>query len=499
MSTPPFGVTAQGFHLKRLEDIKKELEEIFKGEFGQEQNLSPTSKTGQKIAIFSERESLLWQLAQAIYDAFSIEKAEDIDVDNLASLTNQTREAATRSTLIGRIGGTPTTFIAAGFIGSVFGSASSRFQTLLDATIGATGIDEVQSLAFSAIPDSGSFQLIFGAETTTAILFSDAAIDVENALNALTTLSAVSVTGDFTSGFVITFTGADGEATQSKLQVTNNTLVLLPSTAVTVTVTEDTKGFPPFIDVEFEAEVTGPTVANAATFTVIETPVAGVTQLTNPLDAIVGRDIQTDAEFKQTRKENLQKKGTAANQGIRNAVLAVEDVIQVIVIGNRSNVVDIDGRPPHSFEAVVDGGVDQDIADTIFASGAEGIQAFGTVTVPVIDSQGFSHDIGFSRATVIEIHMIVNIVQNLDPTEGPLYPATGDQDVEDAILAFTQDFKINQDVIVNQLFTPINTIAGIIGIEILIGTSPAPTLSDNIPIGTVEKADFDGSRITVNS
>ena len=73
------------------------------------------------------------------------------------------------------------------------------------------------------------------------------------------------------------------------------------------------------------------------------------------------------------------------------------------------------------------------------------------------------------------------------------------QDVEDAILAFTQDFRINQDVIVNQLFTPINTIAGIIGIEILIGTAPSPTLSDNIPIGTVEKADFDGSRITVNS
>jgi uncharacterized phage protein gp47/JayE len=494
-----FGVTPVGFEIKRFEDIDKELIDAFKAAFGQQHNLSTESKTGQLKAIYAERESLLWQLAQAIYDSFSIEKAENIDVDNLASLTNETRDAATSSILTGRIGGTPTTLVAAGFIGSVFGSPTSRFQTLLDATIGATGIDEVQSLAFSDIPDSGSFQLVFGLETTTAILFSDAAIDIENALNALTTLSAVSVSGNFTSGFIITFTGADGETTQAKLQVTNNTLVLLPSTAVTVTVTEDTKGFPPFIDVEFEAEVTGPTVANADTFTVIETPVAGVTQLTNSLDAILGRDIQTDSEFKQTRKENLQKKGTAANEGIRNAVLAVEDVIQVIVVGNRTSAIDLDGRPPHSFETIVDGGVDQDIAETIFASGAEGIQAFGSITVPVIDSQGFSHDIGFSRATVIEIHMIVNIVQNLDPTEGPLYPATGDQDVEDAILAFTQDFRINQDVIVNQLFTPINTIAGIIGIEILIGTSPSPTLSDNIPIGTVEKSDFDGSRITVNS
>ena len=54
-------------------------------------------------------------------------------------------------------------------------------------------------------------------------------------------------------------------------------------------------------------------------------------------------------------------------------------------------------------------------------------------------------------------------------------------------------------MVVNQLYTPINTVPGVIGIEVLIDIAPTPTQSDNISIDINELADFDSSRIAVNS
>ncbi len=84
--------------------------------------------------------------------------------------------------------------------------------------------DEVQTLTFSATPDLGDFKLKINGQTTVAIDNADAAIDVENALNGLASLSGVSVAGTFGAGFVITFAGADGDTPQDLLEVVDNTL-----------------------------------------------------------------------------------------------------------------------------------------------------------------------------------------------------------------------------------------------------------------------------------
>lgn len=97
--------------------------------------------------------------------------------------------------------------------------------------------DEIQRLTFQDIPDAGSFKLIHNGNTTTALAYNAAAIDVQNALNALPSLSAVTVAGNFATGFVITFAGADGAQNQELLQVTDNSLVTIGSvllSAITV-------------------------------------------------------------------------------------------------------------------------------------------------------------------------------------------------------------------------------------------------------------------------
>lgn len=491
-----FGLTNTGFRLKTLSDIQEETKQSLKNAFGEGINLSASSPLGQIKGVLDERESLLWELAQATYNSQYPNTATDVSLDNVVSLNGITRLEATKSKVTARIFGNLSTVVPVGFIAFVVGNDSAKFETTTSDTIHA-GIDEVQKIAFSAVPTSGEFKLTFNSNETAAILFSDTNTEVENELNALPDLSEVSVSGDYTSGFTVTFTGSDGEKEQALLEVSTNTLS--DGAPVTTTVTEETKGYLPYVDMEMTAVDTGPTIANSGSLTEIDTPTSGIDSITNLLDAEVGRDVETDSELKLRRLTLLQRSGTATIEGIRNAILLVTDVVQAVVIENDTLTTDAGGRPAKSFESFVLGGANQDIADVIFASKPAGIATHGTESESVTDSQGLVHTIKFSRPVEKDIWMIINVTANTDPQEGPLYPVDGDTLVENAVLEFVEDFVIGQDVVVNQLYTPINTVAGVIGIEILVGLSASPTLSDNIPIDVTEIARFDSSRITVNS
>lgn len=387
-----YGITSTGFVAKRLADIKAEIEDAFRSAFGVGINLDALSPLGQMTGIVAERESLIWELAEEIYNSQYPDTASGASLDNVASISNITRLAATYSTVEGRVSGANGTFVPIGFIVSVSGNPAARFITIGSGTI------------------------------------------------------------------------AGG-----------------------------------FVDLDFQAEDTGPVQAAAGSLTVIETPLVGVDSVTNALDATLGRDTETDAELKQRRAELLQRSGTATIEGIRRHVLDVVDVLECTVIENSSGMIDGAGRPPKSFETIVSGGIDADIAAAIFEAKAAGIETCGDFTETVVDSQGISHDIKFSRPIDKNIWLIINITPNTDLNEGDMYPASGDQDVEDAILVYGAAFRMGQDVVNNQMFTPINSVPGVIGIEVLAGFADPPTASANLSIAADELAVFDSTRITVNS
>lgn len=104
----------------------------------------------------------------------------------------------------------------------------------------------VQEVSFSAEPTAGSFKLKHGADTSAAIAFDDAAADVQVALRALTGFSSVTVAGDFTAGFVVTFTGVTGPV--SVLEVVENSLDDTDGNNVEVTVATTTPGQSPGVE-----------------------------------------------------------------------------------------------------------------------------------------------------------------------------------------------------------------------------------------------------------
>ena len=253
-----------------------------------------------------------------------------------------------------------------------------------------------------------------------------------------------------------------------------------------------------YVDLPFQAESTGPVEAPVGTLTVIETPVSGVTSANNSTEAIVGRAVETDAELRLRRLRVLARSGTATVNGIRNAVLAVADVSQCMVIENASGTTDGDGRPPYSFETVVLGGTDADIAAAIFSAKPAGIQTYGTSYAVVVDSQNISHTIYFSRPSQITMHLEISVHPNADPDEGDVYPTNGDDLVKAAVLAYAEAaYYMGHDVVLSQFYTPINTVPGVLSIAIRQSVDGATWYSTNKAIAANQIATFDVARMTV--
>jgi uncharacterized phage protein gp47/JayE len=245
--------------------------------------------------------------------------------------------------------------------------------------------------------------------------------------------------------------------------------------------------------VDCTAEVTGPTQVLAGTLTVIETPVTGLTAVTNVEDGTLGRNLETDAELRIRRAETLQKAGAAAIDAIRARLLDLSGVTDVIAFENDTLVTDLAGRPAKSFEMVVNGGDEQLIADTIWAAKAGGIRTYGSETTSVTDSQGIARQINWSRPTLVPIYLIVNIIKTNQ------FPAGGAAEVQSRIVANGNSLGIGNDVIVYPgLILSVAGIPGIIDIDILVSKNPTPTLSDNIDILPNEIAVFDLTRTEVN-
>jgi uncharacterized phage protein gp47/JayE len=485
------GLTTAGFERKRLADIKTEIEDSLKNSLGASINLTPPSVFATIIGIFAEREDLVWQLAENVYNSSYPDTAEGTSLDNVVAITGITRQPATESTVANvNLFGTAGTNVPAGTVFSVDGNPDARFETDAGVTLVA-GTDEIQNVAFSATPTSGSFRLVYEDESTSLIPFTANAAAVQAALNALTDLSGVTVSGSFAAGFAVTFAGDDGKIDQPALTISDNTLD--NAGAVTITITTPTPGVPQAV-VNCTAQSAGATQAPARTLTVIETPVAGLDSVLNMTDAVVGRDTETDVELRLRRSQSLQVAGAATVEAIISSLRNVEDVSAVIVIENDTDAVDGEGRPPHSFEAIVQGGADQAIADEIWATKPAGIATFGTETENVTDSIGVVHSIKFSRPAPVDIYII------LDLTTDSNFPVDGATQAENLILARAAErFGIGDDVIViPTLIAAIDPIPGILDAVIKVGTAPGPTLDNNIPIAVGEVASFDSSRITVN-
>lgn len=508
-----YGLTNEGFVPKTIDVIQDEVDEALKSKFGKYINTLPQSVFGQLKGIFSEREALLWELAEAIYNSQYPDTAEGTSQDNVLALTGLKRLDARYSKSIGQaFVGTAGTTVPQGTKIHVQNNTGSVFSTDADLVLSA-GVDEVQGIAFAPAPASGSFKLVYKAQSTVALNWNDSAATIQAALRALTGLETVVVTGSIAAGLTITFTGvSSGLRPHDLLTTDDNTLLGGGAVPVVITITESTPGeYQGTVDCT--ADDTGPISGNENTLTEIMTPVSGLSSTYNPDDIQIGRDIETSAEARIRREENLQISDAGPVEAIRSKIIALNDIEgatvfieSCIVFENVTNAVDARGLNPKSIKVYVyqTGGVttrDDEIAEAIFASKPGGIETMGSVSKTVVDSQGINHTIKSDRPTAIPIYLDLVLTVDSD------YPTDGDDQVLAAILAWGNGLGVGKDVIIygtNSFSGILSSIPGITDVTIDIGKTSPPSGDANIDIddgtgGNVEFSQWESGNINITS
>lgn len=488
-----FGVTPEGLVIKRLADIREEMNEDARGVYGQAVDLDIRRPLGQFITIQAERLSLIWELLELLNAQNSPTNAIGKFVDEIASYASLRRRLATHSTVPVTLTGDEGTLIPAGKRASVEGNAEAIFATDAAYVIGP-GTNEVQELFFSDVPIAGAFTLVFQNESTTAIPYDAAPIAIKNALQSLGGISSVNVTGGFYEGFEIEFTGDDGEKPQDLISVGTNTLSSdgVAVGDVNITIARLIPGELPHIDGTATAVSSGPVPAPAGTLTVIEDDVTGWTGITNPLDADEGNPEETDAQYKLRREQQLASAGRCSPNAIRARVLEVPGVDSCTVYVNRT-MVTLDGIPPKSVRIVVVGGDEEPLARQIFDVVGAGIGIFGGEVYQLLDDSGFVQEIRWDYAQEIPIWVEIDLW--IDELK---FPQNGEDQIVGQMLAFGDTLGSGDDVIVYPYLMCTIDVPGITQSAIRVGTAISPTQDNNIAIAADQLAKFDSSRITIN-
>ena len=181
----------------------------------------------------------------------------------------------------------------------------------------------------------------------------------------------------------------------------------------------------------------------------------------------------------------------------------VSGVKTVAVYENDTNVTDSWGRPPHSVEAVVEGGGDAEIAREILKTKAAGIQTHGSVTVNVPDAYDSTIPVHFNRPTPVYCWFDVSITQSNDESLPPNYADI----IENCIVDQIESMSAGSDVTPQKWMSKIYAACtGIAYIDIKIATE---TESDSTPktaeytkrlvsISPREKAVTDAGRIAIS-
>ncbi|MGL4452062.1 MAG: baseplate J/gp47 family protein [Sarcina sp.] len=137
--------------------------------------------------------------------------------------------------------------------------------------------------------------------------------------------------------------------------------------------------------------------------------IIGVESVTNVESIINGRDKETDTELRIRYLNRVNQKLTFTTEGIKKYLLEHTNINDCKVFENEEDVIDSYGRPPHSYEAIVRGGTDDDIFKALIEYKLAGIRCVGTFTK---EFDGIT--VGFSRAKVtqIEVHLDIKFLNS---------------------------------------------------------------------------------------
>ena len=466
-------LTAEGLERPRLNELKADLDASVAVGLGPV-NVGPDSVVGQLDGIHAAALDDAWEAIQDTYDSMYPASAEGISLDRAVSFLGLVRINSAPVVVTAAVYGAEGTIIP---VNALAHADIQYFNTSQVTITKASVIDATVAIA-------AAFPSVTYTVTLAGVAYSYLSGVAATKLSIATGLKAA-----IGSAYVATVVG-------EKLRVS----VLDGETPVPIAVTDnltlDTIGSPAI----FVAVSSGARELPIGALQSIDTPVFGWTGIYNLLPGAGSRDVESDDALRLRHATASRATGSATVKAIRARLLAeVPGVTAVSIYENRTSGIVL-SRPPHSFEAVVQGGVDQLVGNNIWENKPAGIETYGNVMVNVEDDNGDLQATYFSRA--ISRYLWVRVTVNAIYPEEDL-PANTAQAIKDAVMSYASSLTVGEDVITQRFVGPIYAATSGIGMVTVetaltaLSTDTPTYTTDNKPISFAELANAAPSRITV--
>ena len=381
-----YGLTDNGFVIKRLDTILDEIHEELSDGFGIDTRISKPSFLDVLVTTFAGQIANLWEVAQDSYYAKYPSSATGVHLDNSIQYGGIRREMAARTIYPLHCTGIDGTKVRRHTPVATNTNPETRLYAINDFEISRSKFNSCR-LKVVAVENANYSITINGSEYIYTNNSNDKAALVTGIANSLRN-SDFNVNVD-----------DDGIIIADKLLGRVSKLVLSSNLTTDYIVTI----------ASFETEKFGKIQLPNDVITKLVDNIAGFTNVRNRLQPIYGREAQTDVELRQVYiAKSALRSNTMVDSVVAEILNTVVGIETVSGFENDTDFVNDRQMPPHSIEFVVEGGEDSEIASAILRKKAGGIQTYGSVVVDVPGKYGDSIPIKFNRPTYIYVWL--NIV-----------------------------------------------------------------------------------------
>lgn len=468
---PEYGITETGLRIKRFDTILSEINAFQTEGFGVQVGANTRSFLNTLNTSVADKIAELWELGADIYHNLSPMSAEGAALDNAVQFGGNSREKARSTYYPIHCECTEGITLDEETLIESDTNPAIKFLSAEERTISRSSFNKAKVKVVSTQPGEAYTVALNGTLYSYTCKAQDGPEAILGGLRDLILADeAKAFTASVDSENVLLIIEAADVESENSMLLTDN----LTTESVTAIIS-------------FASEEPGEVSLPNGAITKIVTAPTGFLSCTNLCGYVAGRLLETDVELRQSYVDKIFSRSSRMTDSIRSAILAnCAGVTAAQVYENRTNETDSEGRPPHSVEAVVDGGSNSDIAEQILATVSAGITTYGSVSVDVPGEDDDMIEVCFNRPTYIYCWFKVT----LTISKASLVPANYAELVETAIVDAMSQVENGEDVVPQQQFLPAiyEQVPGIsyIDVSIYTTTSASEGQPSSYPLRSVE-------------
>lgn len=468
---PEYGITETGLRIKRFDTILSEINAFQTEGFGVQVGANTRSFLNTLNTSVADKIAELWELGADIYHNLSPMSAEGAALDNAVQFGGNSREKARSTYYPIHCECTEGITLDEETLIESDTNPAIKFLSAEERTISRSSFNKAKVKVVSTQPGEAYTVALNGTLYSYTCKAQDGPDAILGGLRDLILADeAEAFTASVDSENVLLIIEAADVESENSMLLTDN----LTTESVTAIIS-------------FASEEPGEVSLPNGAITKIVTAPTGFLSCTNLCGYVAGRLLETDVELRQSYVDKIFSRSSRMTDSIRSAILAnCAGVTAAQVYENRTNETDSEGRPPHSVEAVVDGGSNSDIAEQILATVSAGITTYGSVSVDVPGEDDDMIEVCFNRPTYIYCWFKVT----LTISKASLVPANYAELVETAIVDAMSQVENGEDVVPQQQFLPAiyEQVPGIsyIDVSIYTTTSASEGQPSSYPLRSVE-------------